>query len=153
MFGAPAATSKRRDQKRLKALNLVEKIKLVTLVPEDFSEVSTIIDRIKPDEIYHLAGQSSVGMSFERPAETMQSFTLSTLNVLEAVRISNQGQRLYFAGSSECFGDTRGQAASELTAFAPLSPYAVAKVAAYWLVCNYRQAYGIWAVNRDLVQP
>jgi GDPmannose 4,6-dehydratase len=92
-----------------------------------------------------LAGQSSVGLSFELPAETIQSITLGTLNLLEACRMLDHSVRIYSAGSSECFGDTRGTPANEHTAFHPQSPYAVAKSSAYWLVDNYREAYGIFA--------
>jgi GDPmannose 4,6-dehydratase len=99
----------------------------------------------QPDEVYFLAGQSSVGLSFEQPAETIQSFTLGTLNVLEACRMIDKPIRQYHAGSSECFGDTGGVPATEKTPFNPRSPYAVAKASAYWLVNNYREAYGLYA--------
>jgi GDPmannose 4,6-dehydratase len=98
-----------------------------------------------PDEVYYLAGQSSVGLSFEQPAETIQSVVIGTLNILEAIRMADKDIRLYNAGSSECFGDTHGQPANELTPFHPRSPYAVAKASAYWLVNNYREAYNIYA--------
>ena len=96
-------------------------------------------------EIYFLAGQSSVGLSFEQPAETIQSAVIGTLNMLEACRMFDKEIRLYHAGSSECFGDTKGQPANEETPFNPRSPYAVAKASAFWLVDNYREAYGIFA--------
>jgi GDPmannose 4,6-dehydratase len=101
--------------------------------------------KIRPDEVYNLAGQSSVGLSFEQPVETMESVSIGTLNLLEAIRFSGQPIRFYNAGSSECFGDTNGEAASENTPFAPRSPYAVAKSAAYWEVANYREAYSLFA--------
>jgi GDPmannose 4,6-dehydratase len=95
--------------------------------------------------VYLLAGQSSVGLSFEQPSETIQSIAIGTLNVLEACRLSDQPIRLYQAGSSECFGDTRGEPANETTPFHPRSPYAVAKASAFWLVDNYREAYDMFA--------
>jgi GDPmannose 4,6-dehydratase len=101
--------------------------------------------KIQPDEVYNLAGQSSVGLSFEQPVETMESISIGTLNLLEAIRFSGQPIRFYNAGSSECFGDTNGEAADEKTAFAPRSPYAVAKSAAFWEVANYREAYNLFA--------
>ncbi len=102
------------------------------------------IKKSDPDEIYFLAGQSSVGLSFEEPAETIQSIVIGTLNVLEACRFHTKAVRVYHAGSSECFGDTRGERASESTPFSPRSPYAVAKGSAHWLVNNYREAYGLF---------
>ena len=98
----------------------------------------------KPDEVYFLAGQSSVGLSFELPAETIQSISMGTLNMLEACRMLDKPPKVYFAGSSECFGDTKGQPANEMTPFHPQSPYAVAKASAYWLVDNYREAYNLF---------
>jgi GDPmannose 4,6-dehydratase len=86
-----------------------------------------------------------VGLSFEQPAETIQSITLGTLNMLEGCRIMDKQIKLYHAGSGECFGDTQGKPANEQTPFFPMSPYAVAKSSAYWLVNNYRDAYGLFA--------
>lgn len=129
----------------LKRLGILEKVRLLSMAPEDFRSVFMALKTSEPDEVYFLAGQSSVGLSFEQPAETMQSFTLGTLNVLEACRMLNQGIRQYHAGSSECFGDTAGMPATESTAFRPRSPYAVAKASAFWLVDNYREAYGLFA--------
>ena len=115
------------------------------MAPEDFRSVLVALRRSNPDEIYYLAGQSSVGLSFEQPAETMQSITVGTLNMLEGCRMMDKNIRLYHAGSGECFGDTDGVPANEKTPFYPMSPYAVAKSSAYWLVNNYRDAYGIFA--------
>jgi GDPmannose 4,6-dehydratase len=129
----------------LKKLGIFEKIKLLSMVPEDFRSVLMAIKQSKPGEIYYLAGQSSVGLSFEQPAETIQSVVIGTLNMLEACRMYDKQIRLYHAGSSECFGDTEGQAANEHTPFNPRSPYAVAKASAFWLVDNYREAYGLFA--------
>jgi GDPmannose 4,6-dehydratase len=114
-------------------------------VPEDFRSVFMAVKQSAPDEIYYLAGQSSVGLSFEQPAETIQSVVIGTLNMLEACRMFDKEIRLYHAGSSECFGDTQGQPANEQTPFSPRSPYAVAKASAFWLVNNYREAYGLYA--------
>lgn len=120
-------------------------IKTLSMVPEDFRSVFMALRKSDPDEVYYLAGQSSVGLSFEQPAETIQSITLGTLNMLEACRLAERPVRLYQAGSSECFGDTLGEAANEATALKPSSPYAVAKASAYWLVENYRAAYNLYA--------
>jgi GDPmannose 4,6-dehydratase len=115
------------------------------MAPEDFRSVLVALRKSNPDEIYYLAGQASVGLSFEQPAETIQSITMGTLNVLEGCRMMDKNIRLYHAGSGECFGDTHGKPANENTPFSPMSPYAVAKSSAHWLVNNYRDAYGIFA--------
>ena len=112
---------------------------------EDFRSVLIGIKKSQPNEIYFLAGQSSVGLSFEQPAETFQSFTLGILNVLEAVKLENPGIKVYHAGSSEAFGDTQSMPADEMTPFKPRSPYALAKASATWLVDNYREAYQLFA--------
>lgn len=129
----------------LRTLGILNQIRLISMVPEDFRSVLMAIRRSAPDEIYYLAGQSSVSLSFEQPAETIQSVSIGTLNLLEACRIFDKETRLYNAGSSECFGDTNGMPANEQTPFQPRSPYAVAKATSFWLVNNYREAYGLFA--------
>jgi GDPmannose 4,6-dehydratase len=131
--------------RNLHSLGIRDSVKTLSMVPDDFRSVFLALKRSQPDEIYYLAGQSSVGLSFEQPAETMQSIVLGVLNVLEACRLVDHPVRLYHAGSSECFGDTQGDAADENTPFRPNSPYAVAKASAHWLLDNYRNAYGIHA--------
>jgi GDPmannose 4,6-dehydratase len=88
-----------------------------------------------------------VGLSFEQPVETMESVSIATLNLLEAIRFLKRPIRFYNAGSGESFGDTGGKPASEETPFRPRSPYAVAKAAAHFEVVNYREAYGLFACN------
>ena len=129
----------------LRQLGIKEQVQYISMVPEDFRSVLVALRKTNPDEIYYLAGQSSVGLSFEQPAETIQSITLGTLNMLEGCRMMDKQIKLYHAGSSECFGDTQGKPANEQTRFYPMSPYAVAKSSAYWLVNNYRDAYGLFA--------
>ena len=129
----------------LHQLGIRERVQYISMVPEDFRSVLVALRKSKPDEIYYLAGQSSVGHSFEQPAETIQSITLGTLNMLEGCRMMDKKIKLYHAGSGECFGDTQGKPANEQTPFYPMSPYAVAKSSAYWLVNNYRDGYGIFA--------
>lgn len=128
----------------LKKLDILEKINLVSISVNDFRSVLQVIMKIKPDEIYNLAGQSSVALSFEQPVETMESISLGTLNLLEAIRFSQLKIKLYSAGSSECFGNTT-DAVDENTPFRPRSPYGVAKATAFWEVANYREAYNIFA--------
>jgi GDPmannose 4,6-dehydratase len=131
----------------LDALDIQQRVHLLSMAPNDFRSVLTAVDRSDPDEIYYLAGQSSVGLSFEQPAETLESMVTGVLNVLEVIRLRRKKVKLYNAGSSECFGDTGGLAAAEGTPFYPRSPYAVAKASAHWLVTNYRESYGLFACN------
>jgi len=129
----------------LEKLGIKQQVKKLSMLPEDFRSVYVALCKSKPDEVYYLAGQSSVGLSFEQPAETIQSITLGVLNILEACRMIEKEIRIYHAGSSECFGDIGSEAANELTPFHPRSPYAVAKASAFWLVDNYREAYSLFA--------
>src|SRR5450759_39499 len=129
----------------LMPIGIWQDIALLSMALNDFRSVLQCLSRAKPDEIYNLAGQSSVGLSFEQPVETLESISIGTLNLLEAIRFLQQPIRLYSAGSSECFGDTGGVPADETTPFHPRSPYAVAKSAAHWEVANYREAYNLFA--------
>lgn len=129
----------------LSTLGIHDRVRVLSMAPNDFRSVLNAIDRSDPDEIYYLSGQSSVGLSFEQPAETLESIVSGTLNMLEAIRMRKKPVRFYNAGSSECFGDTGQSAANELTPFRPRSPYAVAKASAHWLVANYRESYGLFA--------
>ncbi len=131
----------------LARLGIIGQVSLLSMAPHDFKSTLTVIAKVKPDEIYHLAGQTSVGLSFEQPSETIESITIGTLNILEALRFLKLPAKLYHASSSECFGDTQGALADEHTLFNPVSPYAVAKAAAHWLVRNYREAHAMFAVN------
>ena len=130
----------------LDKLGIKDKIKFHSISLTDFRSVVQTIKNSKPDEIYNLAGQTSVSLSFEQPVEALESITAGTLNLLEAIRFFNSSIKLYNAGSSECFGNTE-QPATELTSFNPRSPYAAAKSAAHWIVVNYREAYNIFACN------
>lgn len=131
----------------LNRLGLKEHVQLVSVAPTDFRSVLQALIRIEPDEVYNLSGQSSVGLSFQQPVETLESISIGTLNFLEAIRFTRLPTRFYNAGSSECYGDTHGEAADEDTPFRPRSPYAVAKSTAFWAVSNYREAYGLYACS------
>ena len=131
----------------LKRLGIKEQVKLESMALNDFRSVLQVLIKIQPDEVYNLAGQSSVGLSFEQPVETLESIATGTLNLLEAIRFTGAKIKLYNAGSSECFGDIGDNSADENTPFRPRSPYAVAKSAAFWEVANYREAYGILACS------
>src|SRR6266404_6351273 len=136
-----------RDAEAMRFGNLIrlgikEQVQLHSASLADFRSTLSILTIVEPDEIYNLAGQSSVLLSFDQPVETFESVTVGTLNILECIRYVKLPLRMFNAISSECFGDT-GEPANEGTAFRPLSPYAMAKSAAYWAVKTYREAYGL----------
>src|ERR1700690_1791775 len=131
----------------LNRLGLREAVTMRSMIPTDFRSVISVMYDCQPDELYFLASQSSVGLSFEQPAETLESVAMGALNLMEAIRILRRPVRFYNAGSSECFGNVGSVAADEDTPFAPRSPYAVAKASAHWLVANYREAYGLYACS------
>jgi GDPmannose 4,6-dehydratase len=131
----------------LHQLGIHAQVTLRSMAPNDFRSVFSVVNDCQPDEIYFLAGQSSVGLSFEQPAETLESMVMGTLNLMEVIRLLKRPVRLYHASSSECFGEMLARPADESTPFAPRSPYAVAKASAHWLVANYREAYDLFACN------
>ncbi len=132
--------------RNLARLGLLGKVNLESVAVNDFRSVIQALMKIQPDEVYNLAGQSSVGLSFQQPVETLESISVGTLNFLEAIRFVGKPIRFYNACSSECFGDI-SSVADETTPFAPRSPYAVAKAAAFWELANYREAYGLFACS------
>ncbi|MFT5701711.1 MAG: GDPmannose 4,6-dehydratase [Desulforhopalus sp.] len=115
----------------------------------DSSSLIRIIEKVQPDELYNLAAQSHVAVSFEEPEYTANSDALGTLRLLEAIRILGltKKTKFYQASTSELFGEVQETPQTEKTPFYPRSPYAVAKMYAYWIVVNYREAYGIYACN------
>jgi GDPmannose 4,6-dehydratase len=131
----------------LTTLGVHDRVTLHSMSPTDFQSVVQVMERVAPHEIYNLSGQSSVALSFSQPVETLESIALGTLNMQEAMRRVGRSARFYNAGSSECFGDVGMQAANEQTAFRPRSPYGVAKAAAFSLVANYRESYGLFACS------
>ncbi len=131
----------------LRSLGIEDKVRVVSMAGNDFRSVLQTLTRTAADEVYNLAGQTSVGLSFEQPVEAIESISIGTLNLLEAMRFTGRPIRFYNAGSSECFGDTGTQLASENTPFRPRSPYAVAKVCAHNLVANYRESYAMFACS------
>lgn len=131
----------------LESLGLRDRVTLHSTTPTDFRSVVQTISRTEPDEIYNLSGQSSVGLSFDQPVETLHSISTGTLNMLESIRFLDRTIKFYNAGSSECFGNTGDTPANEDTPFRPRSPYAVAKAAAHWAVANYRESYDLFACS------
>jgi GDPmannose 4,6-dehydratase len=115
----------------------------------DSMSLVRIIQQIKPDEIYNLGAQSHVAVSFESPEYTADTVGLGALRILEAIRISGleKKTRYYQASTSELYGKVQETPQTETTPFYPRSPYAVAKLYAYWITINYREAYGIYACN------
>jgi GDPmannose 4,6-dehydratase len=133
------------NRQGLRSRGIEDRVRVVSMAGHDFRSVLQTLTRAEPDEVYNLAGQTSVGLSFEQPVEAIESIATGTLNLLEALRFVGRPIRFYNAGSSECFGDTGTQVATENTPFRPRSPYAVAKVCAHNLVANYREAYQMFA--------
>lgn len=133
-----------KDFINLKRLKIEKEVKLLSMNGNDFRSVISGFNKSRPDEIYNLSGQSSVGLSFDYPVETFESNLIATINLLEAIRIVNHRIRFYNAGSSEAFGNT-AVPANELTPYCPKSPYSAAKAAAHYAVSNYREAYQMHA--------
>ncbi len=123
-------------------------VSLHSVVLSDFRSVIGVLGSVNPTYIYNLAAQSSVGLSFEQPVETIDSIMHGTINILEAMRFLSMESKFYNACSSECFGDTdKDRPADETTTFRPRSPYALGKAASYWATANYREAYGLFACS------
>ena len=140
----------RDDQTRrfdsLAVLGVQDQVTTHSLSLNDFRSVFRVLRKVRPSEIYNLAGQSSVGLSFDQPVETFESIAVGTLNILECLRMLDYSAKLFNAGSSECFGNTP-EPADEQTPFHPRSPYAAAKAASFWTVANYREAYSLHACS------
>ena len=132
------------DTSKLSKLKVLEDINLLSLAPNDFRSVIKALNSTNPDEVYYLAGLTSVGLSFEQPVECMESISLGTLNFLEAIKLNEKKIKFFNAGSSECFGNTNKIIANEQTVFSPRSPYATAKATAFWMVSNYRESYNLF---------
>ncbi|MCW1294355.1 MAG: GDP-mannose 4,6-dehydratase [Candidatus Parvarchaeota archaeon] len=113
----------------------------------DNNFIVSTIEKIKPDEVYHLAAQSFVGYSFENPTFTYHNNIMGTLNVLNAVKEKSINTKLYFAATSELFGKVTTAPQNEETPFMPNSPYAISKLAGYWTAKSYREAYNLFFCN------
>ena len=135
------------DQTNLRRLGVADQVNLISMNQADFRSVIFALTTAKPAEVYVLSGQTSVGLSFEQPAEALQSIAVGALNILEGVRMVDREMRVYFAGSSEVFGDLHGGVANEDVAFSPRSPYGVAKASAFWLVKNFRDSFGLFCAS------
>jgi GDPmannose 4,6-dehydratase len=113
----------------------------------DLGSSISLVQKVQPDEIYNLAAQSFVGVSFEQPSATAQITGIGALNLLEAIRLVNTKIRFYQASTSEMFGKVQAIPQVEDTAFYPRSPYGVAKLYAHWMTINYRESYGIFGAS------
>jgi len=132
---------------RLQALGVYDKIKLISMDLHDMSSMIESISISNPDEIYHLAAQSFVGASFEQPLATADMSGIGTARMLEAIRILKKDTRFYQASTSELFGNSSPNRKSEDSSFHPRSPYAAAKLYAYWIARIYRDGYGLFTSN------
>lgn len=113
----------------------------------DLSSIIVLINKYQPSEIYNLAAQSSVGLSFKQPIGTINFNIISVINLLEAIRIVKQDIRFYQASSSEMYGKVENLPITINTPMHPLSPYAISKASAHWAVVNYRESYNVFACN------
>lgn len=125
----------------------VQRIKLEHGDVTDAQFINNVVKATEPDEIYHLAAQSFVGYSFHNPQATLETNIIGTLNIVNAVKEVSPKSRFYFAGTSELYGTAEKVPQDESTPFHPRSPYAISKLAGYWLTKNYREAYGIFGAN------
>jgi GDPmannose 4,6-dehydratase len=146
VFGAYRRTSSVNFW-RLEELGVLDykELELVEFDLTDLSSCIRLIENCKPDEVYNLAAQSFVGVSFEQPVTTAEITGIGAVNVLEAIRLVDPSIRFYQASTSEMFGKVQCVPQSESTPFYPRSPYGAAKLYAHWMVVNYREAYGIFA--------
>jgi GDPmannose 4,6-dehydratase len=132
---------------RLKFLGIADKVELLECDLTDMSQIFRVMQSIQPDEVYHLAAQSSVSSSFAQPIATVNYNTLSTLNLLETIRLSKAKLKFYQASSSEMFGEVTQLPIDENNVINPQSPYAISKATGYWMARNYRQAYKLFATS------
>jgi len=132
---------------RLDELGIADDVEFADMELLEESNIRAVLQRIKPDEIYNLAAQSFVGLSFEQPLYTSDVDALGVLRILEAIRDVCPDTRFYQASTSEMFGKVQAIPQSETTPFYPRSPYGVAKLFAHWMTVNYREAYGLFACS------
>ncbi len=133
--------------RRLDELNIRKDTRLIEMDLHDTGNIIRVLTKLKPDEVYNLAAQSFVAVSFEEPILTGEVTALGAGRLLEAIRIVNPKIKFYQASSSEMFGKVQESPQSESTPFYPRSPYAVAKLYAHWITINYREAYNIFGCS------
>lgn len=148
VFGLARRVASEDEKHRYKRiLHIIDKIKIYPASLENYGSVFKAIEEIKPDECYHLAAQSFVAYSFEDEFSTLQINIMGTSYVLRAIKEIAPNCKVYFAGSSEMFGKAEEVPQNEKTLFHPRSPYGISKVAGYYMVQNYREAYNLFALT------
>jgi GDPmannose 4,6-dehydratase len=130
---------------RLDELGITERVKLVAFDLLEYSNIQRVLEKVQPDEVYNLAAQSFVALSFEQPLYTGDTDALGVTRLLESIRVVNPKIRFYQASTSEMYGKIQAIPQTESTPFYPRSPYGVAKLYAHWMTVNYRESYGIHA--------
>ncbi len=135
------------SKKGLELLGIDDKVQLLECDLTDLSQVISIISEVQPSEIYNLAAQSSVFLSFKQPIGTISFNIISVLNLLEAIRLIKPDTRFYQATSSEIFGSSCALPINENSAISPISPYSISKASAYWITKNYRESYGLFSCS------
>lgn len=145
-------TYRRNSQQSFKRLEMLgvrdhKSLKLVELDLTDLGCIIRLVDDVKPDEIYNLAAQSFVGVSFSQPRTTADITAIGALNILEAVKLTGGHAKFYQASTSEMFGKVQETPQTERTPFYPRSPYGVAKLYAHWITVNYRESYNLFATS------
>ena len=133
--------------KKLEYLNIKDQINFEKVDLLDIVSIQNVIKKYNPNEIYNLAAQSSVGLSFQQPIGTINFNTMSVLYILEAIKNLDKDIKFYQASSSEMYGKVDELPITEKTSMHPLSPYAISKASAHWITTNYRESYSLFAVN------
>ncbi len=144
VWGAFRRSSSLNDW-RLRRLGVHERVKLIPFELLEFTNIVRVIEKVRPDEVYNLAAQSFVGVSFEQPIFTADVDGVGVARLLEAIRMVKPEARFYQASTSEMFGKIQDPVQSETTPFYPRSPYGVAKLYAHWITVNYREAFDLHA--------
>ena len=136
---------KKNKFENLKLLGIKDKVHILQMNSYNYKNTLSILKKTNASEIYFLSGQSSVGKSFKFAKNSIVNDTVSVINILEASKNIKLKKKLFFAGSGQCFGDTKNKKANESTAFNPVSPYSIGKTSQYYAVKNYRETFSLFA--------
>jgi len=132
---------------KLKYLKIEDKVVFENCELTNLSEIINVVNKYKPNEIYNLASQSSVGFSFDNPIETLSFNIISTANILESIKTLDKKIKFYQASSSEMFGSANNLPFTEKSVFHPVSPYGISKASAHWITVNYRESFGLFTTS------
>jgi GDPmannose 4,6-dehydratase len=146
VYGTSRKKSESRQEK-LGLLGIEDKVNLLPMSLHEFTNIHRVIEKSRPDEIYHLGAQSFVGLSFEEPLYTADITALGTLRILETIRTFNPKIKFYQASSSEMYGKAMSIPQKEDTRFHPRSPYAISKLFAHWSTVNFRESFGMFTCS------